>query len=195
MIATHASRLFSWQSGVELWGPHLAVGLNKQLLLLNGPWLIPQSTYFTVRGQSFFSRLPKYWPPIPLSARRVCTLCCGGRTDSPGGEGDGGSIFWNTREIRLPSYSKICTLWLIPSKKYDIACALPWKYWCCCYITVNSTMAASLYKLSPFISYFHSPIKTKCIIQCVLPLVQFFEFHDTFCLLQYDFSWQTSWRW
>jgi hypothetical protein len=31
-----------------------------------------QSTYFTVRGQSYFSRLPKYWPPIPLSARRVC---------------------------------------------------------------------------------------------------------------------------
>ncbi len=24
-----------------------------------------------VRGQSYFSRLPKYWPPIPLSARRV----------------------------------------------------------------------------------------------------------------------------
>ncbi len=40
-------------------------------------------------------------------------LCCGGRTDSPGGEGDGRSIFWKTREIRLPSYSKICTLWVI----------------------------------------------------------------------------------
>ncbi len=26
-----------------------------------------------VRGQSYFSRLPKYWPPIPLSARQVCT--------------------------------------------------------------------------------------------------------------------------
>ncbi len=31
-----------------------------------------KSAYFTVRGQSYFSRLPKYWPPIPLSARRVC---------------------------------------------------------------------------------------------------------------------------
>jgi hypothetical protein len=30
---------------------------------------------------------------------------------TPGGEGDGGSIFWKTREIGLPSYSKICTLW------------------------------------------------------------------------------------
>jgi hypothetical protein len=37
-------------------------------------------------------------------------LCCGGRIDSPGGEGDGGSIFWKTRDIGLPSYSKICTL-------------------------------------------------------------------------------------
>ncbi len=62
----------------------------------------PQSTYFTGRGQSYFSRLPKYWPPIPLSARRVCP---------PPGEGDGGSTFWKTREIGLPSYSKICTLW------------------------------------------------------------------------------------
>ncbi len=61
----------------------------------------------TVRGQSYFSRLPKYWPPIPLSARRVCpppaTKAEG--THSPGGEGDGGSIFWKTREIGLPSYS------------------------------------------------------------------------------------------
>ncbi len=32
----------------------------------------------TLRGQSYVSRLPKYWPP-PLSARRVCP--------SPGGEG------------------------------------------------------------------------------------------------------------
>jgi hypothetical protein len=38
-------------------------------------------------------------------------VCCGGRTDSPGGEGDGGSIFWKTREIGLPSYCEICTLW------------------------------------------------------------------------------------
>ncbi len=37
----------------------------------------------------------------------------GGGTQSPGGEGDGGSIFWKTREIGLPSYSKICTLWFV----------------------------------------------------------------------------------
>ncbi len=71
-----------------------------------------QSTYFTVRGQSYFSRLPKYWPPIPLSACWVCPppATKAGGTHSPGGEGDGGSIFWKTREIGLPSYSKICTL-------------------------------------------------------------------------------------
>jgi hypothetical protein len=31
-------------------------------------------------------------------------------THLPGGDGDGGSMFWKTREIGLPSYSKICTL-------------------------------------------------------------------------------------
>jgi hypothetical protein len=47
------------------------------------------------RGQSYFSRLPKYWPPIPLSARQVCpppTTKAGG-THSPGGEGIGGQYF------------------------------------------------------------------------------------------------------
>ncbi len=74
----------------------------------------PQSTYFTVRGQSYFSRLPKYWPPpspsspgesvLPPQQRR-------GVHTRRGERGDGGSIFWKTREIGLPSYSKICTLW------------------------------------------------------------------------------------
>jgi hypothetical protein len=93
---------------------------------------IALSTYFTVRGQSYFSGLPKYWPSIPLSARRECTprLCCGGRTDSPGGEGDGGgSIFWKTREIGLPSYSKICTLCGIVYDIVWMGCSRrkPWK--------------------------------------------------------------------
>ncbi len=62
-----------------------------------------QSTYFTVRGQSYFSRLPKYWPTIPLSARRVCSVY-------PPAFVAGGGLVWKTREIGLPSYSKICTL-------------------------------------------------------------------------------------
>ncbi len=36
-------------------------------------------------------------------------LCCEGRTDPPGGVGDGGSIFWKTREIGLPSYNDLST--------------------------------------------------------------------------------------
>jgi hypothetical protein len=50
---------------------------------------------------------PNTDPPTPLSARLVCIpcLCGGGRTHSPGGEGGGGSIFWKTRDIGLPSYS------------------------------------------------------------------------------------------
>ncbi len=77
--------------------------------------LSAQSTYFTVRGQSHFSRLPKYWPPPSPSPPGECVppaFVAGGRTDSPGGEGEGGSIFWKTREIGLPSYNKICPLWL-----------------------------------------------------------------------------------
>jgi hypothetical protein len=64
----------------------------------------------TERGQSYAYRLPKYWPtmPTPLSARRVWNprLCWGGgHMHSPGREGGGGSIFWKTRDIGLPSYS------------------------------------------------------------------------------------------
>jgi hypothetical protein len=70
-----------------------------------------QSTYFAVRGQSYFSRLPKYWPPIPLSARRVCTPAFVAGEDRLAGR-RGGSLFWKTREIELPSYSKICTMWV-----------------------------------------------------------------------------------
>jgi hypothetical protein len=69
---------------------------------------------FYCKRAILFLSSSKILTPIPLSARRVCTprLCCGGRPDSPGGEGGGGSIFWKTREIGLPSYSKICTLWV-----------------------------------------------------------------------------------
>ncbi len=52
----------------------------------------------TVRGQSYVSRLPKYWPPPPNNG--------GGYTlAGPRGGWGGGLIFWKTRDIGLPSYS------------------------------------------------------------------------------------------
>ncbi len=59
----------------------------------------------TERGQSYVSRLPKYWPPTPLSARRVCTppLFGGGEDTFAGRRGGGGG--WKTRDKGLPSYS------------------------------------------------------------------------------------------
>ncbi len=63
---------------------------------------ITRREIITVRGQSYVSRLPKYWPPTPL-ARRVCP------PPSPhtlaGRRGGWGSIFWKTRDIGLASHS------------------------------------------------------------------------------------------
>jgi hypothetical protein len=46
-------------------------------------------------------------PPTPLSTRRVCPPPAteAGGTKSPAREGNGGSIFWKTRDTGLPSYS------------------------------------------------------------------------------------------
>ncbi len=56
-----------------------------------------QSTYFTVRGQSYFSRLPKYWSPIP-SPPDECVppafVAWGGQTRrAERGIGGGGQYF------------------------------------------------------------------------------------------------------
>jgi hypothetical protein len=60
----------------------------------------------TVRGQSYVYRLPKYWPPTPLSARRVCRPPQQRRgVHTRRAERGGWSIFWKTRGIGLPSYS------------------------------------------------------------------------------------------
>ncbi len=48
-----------------------------------------------------------------------------GGTHSPGVEGDGGSVYWKTREIGLPSYSKICTLWVRVLFVYSVLAPLP----------------------------------------------------------------------
>jgi hypothetical protein len=81
--------------------------------------MLPATEYiFYCKRAILFLSSSKILTLIPLSARRVCStprLCCGGRTDSPGGEGDGGSKFWKTRGIGLPSYSKICTLCYLPT--------------------------------------------------------------------------------
>jgi hypothetical protein len=60
--------------------------------------------FYCKRAILFLSSSKILTPHPPLRP----ASCCGGRTDSPGGEGDG-SIFWKTRETGLPSYSKICT--------------------------------------------------------------------------------------
>ncbi len=70
-----------------------------------------------VRGQSYLSRLPKYWPPIPLSARRVCpppAIKAGGHTRRAERGMGGQYVFWKTREIGLPSYNDLSTLSAIP---------------------------------------------------------------------------------
>jgi hypothetical protein len=59
-------------------------------------------------------------PPLrPASVYEYSPPLLRGRTDSPGGEGDGGSNFSKTREIGLLSYSKICTLWFILSDYFS----------------------------------------------------------------------------
>ena len=68
----------------------------------------------TVRGPSYVLRLPKYWPPTPLSARRLCTprLCCGGRTHSPGGEGGWGvNILEDARHSSVLYLHRILFAW------------------------------------------------------------------------------------
>ncbi len=86
--------------------------------------LYAQSTYI-LRVQSCVWRLPKYWPFTPFSPYRVCPPPApkAGGTHSPGGEGDGGSIFgrrqpqdWLLTIISLRLYGtkifpKICILW------------------------------------------------------------------------------------
>ncbi len=76
----------------------------------DGQVVLPALTYctttaverlFTVRGQSYLSRLPKYWPPILLSARRVCSsppLCWGGEEHTRQGYRGMGGRYSGRRE-------------------------------------------------------------------------------------------------
>ncbi len=67
----------------------------------------------------FYSILLTPHPPLRPASPPATKA---GGTHSPGGEGDGGSIFWKTREIGLPSYSKICTLWRYYSGQWYHCC-------------------------------------------------------------------------
>jgi hypothetical protein len=56
-------------------------------------------------------------PPPPFPPGECVPFCWGGgggRTHLPGGEGSGGgSIFWKTRDIGLPSYSNNLSTMLV----------------------------------------------------------------------------------
>jgi hypothetical protein len=74
-----------------------------------------------VRGQSYGWRLPKYWTPIPRTARRVCTLrrWCGGRTHSLGGEGGGGvNILEDVRHSSVVYVCKYCVFY--PFQQFSV---------------------------------------------------------------------------
>jgi hypothetical protein len=75
--------------------------------LISYPYDHHQRGFDIGRAQSCVLRLPKYWPPTPLSTRRVCPPPApkAGGTHSLGGEGGWGSIFWKTQDIGLASYS------------------------------------------------------------------------------------------
>ncbi len=67
-----------------------------------------QSTYFYCkRAILFLSSFNILTPHPPLRSPPLLR----GEDRLAGRRGGWGSIFWKTREIGLPSYSKICTLW------------------------------------------------------------------------------------
>ncbi len=91
------------QGATHWYAPHVVSWV--QFVLYKNKEGFERREIITVRGQSYVSRIPKYWPPHPpLRPTSVYPrLCCGGRTHSPGGEGGRVSIFWKTRDIGLHS--------------------------------------------------------------------------------------------
>ncbi len=78
-------------------------------------WILAERReIITVRGQSYVSRLPKYWPPIPLSARRVVlpTQQRRGVHTRREERGMGGQYFGRrVTYVGLPSYSNNLSTW------------------------------------------------------------------------------------
>ncbi len=93
----------------HIYGDHHLFSVMTWLFsAINSQCIVYSTEYiFYCKRAILFLSSSKILTPIPLSPRRVCPppATKAGGTHSPGGEGDGGSIFWKTREIGLPSYS------------------------------------------------------------------------------------------
>ncbi len=81
--------------------------------VISAPWTDDyELREIIVRGQSYFSRLPEYWPPPhpPLRPASLSSPRNKGGYTLAGRRGWWGSIFWKTREIGLPSYNDLSTI-------------------------------------------------------------------------------------
>ncbi len=99
-----------------------------------------------VRGQSYFSRLPKYWPSIPLSARRVCpapATKAGGTHTLAGRRGGWGvNILEDERNrIVLLQWSLYASTYLKRSLRHKPASSFP-------YFSIPSPYLSASFKLS-----------------------------------------------
>ncbi len=89
-------------------GKHIGSNWTPFCTISQGIKYVPthRREIITVRGQSYVMRLPKYWPPTPLSARRVCIYpppLLRGEDTLAGWRGGWGSIFWKTQDTALYS--------------------------------------------------------------------------------------------
>ncbi len=111
---------------------------------------------YICRVQSCVWRLPKYWPPIPLSTQRVCPPPHQRRGGTPRGGtqytlagrwgGAGGSIFWKTPHIGLASYSIISLRWVV----YLHRCA-PQLFFCLCAMLPESFLKGQCHEIDIFL--------------------------------------------
>ncbi len=97
----------------------MAIMLSVNSALLKWSVSVYQRGFDIGRVQSCVLRIPKYWPPTPLSTRRVCPPPAVRR-----GGGGGGSIFWKTQDIGLASYSKnLSTVYIF---QWSLECGARW---------------------------------------------------------------------
>jgi hypothetical protein len=100
-------------------------------------WLLPippptEYIFYCKRAILFLSSSKILTPHPPLRPASLSSPATKAGVHSPGGEGDGGSIFWKTREIGLPSYNKICTLCPSPLlPPFPTASRLPFSVFLC----------------------------------------------------------------